>query len=201
VGLGGSGPRDPEPPRRPDVRLALFRAFVGGIGSGKSWAGSYDLIKRARPGRTYLVAAPTYGMLLDATFRSFEGLARQLGVALPDGIKRSAPPSIQLGTGAEVLFRSADDPERLRGPNLSGVWMDEASLMGVDAFNVLIGRLRRGGEQGWLTATFTPKGRLHWTYHTFATGRPDTAIFYARTAENPFLPPRFYDTVRRQSGR
>jgi predicted phage terminase large subunit-like protein len=76
--------------------------------------------------------------------------------------------------------------------------MDEASLMSVDVFNVLIGRLREGGEQGWLSATFTPKGRAHWTYNTFATNRADTAIFYARTRDNPFAPRQFDATLRAQ---
>jgi predicted phage terminase large subunit-like protein len=178
---------------------ALFRAFCGGIGSGKSWAGAYDLARRARDGRLYMVCAPTYAMLADATFRMFLQVAGEdLGIIDPGDVKRSAPPSIRLRTGAEVLFRSADEPDRLRGPNLSGVWLDEASLMPQDAFAVTIGRLREAGEQGWLSATFTPKGRQHWTHETFATGRPDTAIFRARTADNPFLPPRFYDTTRRQ---
>jgi predicted phage terminase large subunit-like protein len=176
----------------------LFRAFCGGIGSGKSWAGSYDLIRRAKPGRLYMVVAPTYSMLSDATFRMFLQLAQELGIVDPGDVKRSAPPSMRLRTGAEVLFRSADEPDRLRGPNLSGLWMDEASLMGVDAFTIGIGRLREGGEQGWLSATFTPKGRQHWTYETFATGRPDTALFHARTADNPFLPANFHDTIRQQ---
>jgi predicted phage terminase large subunit-like protein len=177
---------------------SLFRAFVGGVGSGKSWAGSYDLIRRARAGRLYMVVAPTYAMLADATFRSFLGVAGQLGVVNARDVKKSAPPSIKLRTGAEVLFRSADEPDRLRGPNLSGLWLDEASLMALDAFTVSIGRLREAGEQGWLTATFTPKGKGHWTFDTFATGRPDTAIFYARTRDNPFLPANFSETVRLQ---
>jgi phage terminase large subunit-like protein len=177
---------------------ATFRAFCGGIGSGKSWAGSYDLIRRAEAGRLYLIVAPTYSMLSDATFRSFLQLAEELGVVDPGQVKRSAPPSIRLRTGAEVLFRSGDDPERLRGPNLSGIWLDEASLLTEDAYCIAIGRLREAGRQGWLTATFTPKGRRHWTYETFATGRPDTALFVARTADNPFLPPGFDATVRHQ---
>jgi predicted phage terminase large subunit-like protein len=177
---------------------ALFRAFCGGIGSGKTWAGAYDLIRRAKPGRLYLVVAPTYSMLADATFRMFLWLAEELGIVDCGDVKRSAPPSIRLRTGAEVLFRSADEPDRLRGPNLSGVWLDEASLMPEDAYTVAIGRLREAGEQGWLTATFTPKGRQHWTYEVFATGRPDTAIFRARTAANPFLPENFQATVRAQ---
>jgi predicted phage terminase large subunit-like protein len=177
---------------------AIFRAFAGGIGSGKSWAGAYDLIRRAKPGRLYMVMAPTYSMLADATFRMFEGLARELGIVDGSEVKRSPPPSIRLRTGAEVLFRSADEPDRLRGPNLSGVWLDEASLMAEEAFTIAIGRLREAGEQGWLTATFTPKGKQHWTFETFATGRPNTAIFHARTADNPFLPPNFESTVRQQ---
>jgi predicted phage terminase large subunit-like protein len=177
---------------------AIFRAFCGGIGSGKSWAGSYDLIRRAKPARLYLVCAPTYSMLSDATFRMFLQLAQELGIVDAAEVKRSAPPSVRLRTGAEVLFRSADEPDRLRGPNLSGVWIDEASLTNPDAFAVLIGRLREAGEQGWLTATFTPKGRQHWTFETFATGRPNTAIYHARTADNPFLPAGFHETVRQQ---
>ncbi len=177
---------------------AFFRAFVGGIGSGKSWAGAYDMLRRAKPGRLYMVVAPTYPMLADASMRSFEDAALNLGACAPEDVKRSPPPSVTLRTGAEVLFRSADDPDRLRGPNLTGVWMDEASLMAQEAFNILIGRLRQGGEQGWLSATFTPKGRLHWTYETFATGRVNTALFHARTADNPFLPPSFQDTIAGQ---
>src|SRR5262249_22812996 len=156
-------------------------------GSGKSWAGAYDLIRRGKPDRLYMVVAPTYQMLLDSTFRSFLDLAQELGIADPEDVKKSAPPSVKLRTGAEVLFRSADEPERLRGPNLSGIWLDEASLMPQDVFAIAIGRLRQGGEQGWLTATFTPKGKQHWTYETFATGKPDTAIIRARTQDNPFV--------------
>lgn len=149
---------------------------------------------RAKPGRLYCVAAPTYTMLGDASFRScIEVASDYLGIlARP---KRSAPPSLSLTTGADIIFRSTEDPDKLRGPNLSGIWMDEASLMSEDAFTILIGRLREGGEQGWLTATFTPKGKLHWTYDTFGTRQPDTALFHASTFNNPFLPPKFYDTV------
>jgi predicted phage terminase large subunit-like protein len=177
---------------------SLFRSFVGGIGSGKSWCGSFDMICKAKAGRLYLVAAPTFGMLADSTFRSFLAVGQELGVIDHDKVNRSAPPSVRLRTGAEVLFRSADDPDRLRGPNLSGVWLDEASLMEQAAFDVAIGRLREGGEQGWLTATFTPKGRKHWTHEVFNTSRPDTAIFHSKTSDNPFLPEGFDATVRGQ---
>jgi len=105
---------------------------------------------------------------------------------------------VTLGNGAEVLFRSVDDPERARGPNLSGAWLDEASLMDAEAYSIIIACLREGGEQGWLSATFTPKGKGHWTYDVFGSQRPNSALFTARTVDNPFLPATFAETLRAQ---
>ena len=175
----------------------LWRAFCGGIGSGKSFIGALDMIRRMKPGRLYLVTAPTYPMLSDASFRSFIDIARNLEVVLPHDVKISPPPSIKLRNGAEVLFRSTDNPETLRGPNLSGWWMDEASLSKREAFDILIGRLRGGNEMGWGTATFTPKGKTHWTYKVFGRGSEDTELIHARTEENIFLPPEFVVNVRK----
>jgi hypothetical protein len=175
---------------------ALYRGFVGGRGSGKSWVGAYDLIRRARRGRTYLVGSPTGVLMGDTTFPTFKELAQGLGVW--GSAKLTPYPNVQLTTGATIRFRTAEDPEKMRGPNLSGAWLDEASLMDVGAFQIIIPALREAGEQGWLSATFTPKGQQHWTYATFGTGRPDSALFHARTRDNPFNPPGFEDTLRRQ---
>ncbi len=183
---------------------ALYRGFVGGIGSGKSWAGAYDLIRRAKKGRLYMAVGPTYPLLSDATIRTFLMIGHALGV-IPVGAVHRTPPSVKLSTGAEILFRSSDDPDRLRGPNLSGAWLDEASLMDAEVFDVMIGRLREQGEQGWLSATFTPKGLGHWTYEKFgkrdAQGKPlvpNTELFFAKTGDNPFNPAGFADTLREQ---
>ncbi len=164
--------------------------------SGKSWIGAYDLIRRAKPNRLYMVVAPTYIMLADSSLRSFLMHAENLGV-LAKPFNRSAF-NATLRNGAEVLFRSADNPDRLRGPNLTGIWMDEASLQPEEVYNILVGRLRQAGEVGWLSATFTPKGKVNWTYRVFGMGAPDTAIIHATTEDNPFLPERFEGTVRKQ---
>lgn len=176
----------------------MYRAFVGGISTGKSWVGAYDLIRRARRDRTYMVVGPTYTSLRDSSLKSFLTVAREIGVIDPSALKLGAPPELRLTTGATVLFRSADNPELLRGPNLSGVWLDEASLMPRLAYEVGIGRLREHGEQGWLSATFTPKGPSHWTYAIFKEGGADTELITARTADNPFNPPGFAARLRRE---
>jgi predicted phage terminase large subunit-like protein len=181
---------------------ALFRGFVGGRGAGKSWVGAYDLLRRAKPGRLYLVGAPTFPMLRDASWRSLHSLALKLRCLQK---LNNSEPSMKLGNGAEILGRSADNPERFRGPNLSGLWLDEASQVEQSAFDIGLACLREGGEQGWFSATFTPRGKQHWTYEVFgqtdAEGtplRPNTALFKARTKDNPFLPSEFYDNVKQQ---
>ena len=101
-------------PAQSDFRQAsaLYRGFVGGRGAGKSFVGAYDLIRRAERGKTYLVVGPTYTSLLDSSFRSFLGIARDLNVVDAGRLRKSAPPAVTLTTGAEILFRSGDDPEK-----------------------------------------------------------------------------------------
>jgi predicted phage terminase large subunit-like protein len=145
-----------------------------------------------------MVCAPDYTMLARATFRVFCQVASDLGLLSPSGVKRSAPPEVRLRNGAHVLFASTDDPQKLRGPSLSAIVLDEASLMHKDAWDVACGRLRERGEMGWLSACFTPKGRANWLTAKFAPGTPDTQLFTARTRDNPFAPANFDAIVRRQ---
>ncbi len=177
---------------------APYRGFVGGRGSGKTWIGALDMLLRAMSGpfpRLYAVYAPTYPMLHDSSWRALLDAGQRLRCV--KAINRSEL-RLTLGNDVEVICRSADDPERARGPNLSGAWLDEASLMKADAHSIIVASLREGGEQGWLSATFTPKGKSHWTYEVFGQGRPNTELFCCRTADNPFLPAGFADTVRAQ---
>ncbi len=191
---------------------AVFRGFVGGRGAGKSFVGSYDLLRRAKPNRLYMIVAPTYKLLKDASFRSFADHARKLRFLKKLNL---ADLRATLGNGAEIVFRSAENPDSLRGPNLSGCWMDEASYCAQAAYDVVIACLREAGEQGWLAATFTPKGKAHWTYKILGknieariknkeAGRiivpidNNVCLFTARTKDNPFLPPDFDNILRSQ---
>ena len=178
----------------------LYRGFVGGRGAGKSYIGGYDLIRRAMredgANRLYMVVSPTYNVLQDATMRTIYQIADELGVIKE---RWKQPPRLVLNNGSEIIFRSGEDPEKLRGPNLSGIWLDEASIMNEEVFNIAIATLREGGKAGWLTATFTPKGMMHWTYDVFGRGdRENTALFKSKTSENPFLPGEFVSAISKQ---
>lgn len=165
----------------------IRRGYVGGIGSGKSWVGAYDLLRRAKPNRLYMVLAPTYPMLRDATWRTLRTLAEELHFLRSEN---KTDNRLTLGNGAEILGRSADAPDRLRGPNLSGAWLDEASLMQEAVYDIILGRLREASEQGWVSATFTPRGKRHWTYRVFAEDKT-ALLVHSRTDQNPFIPQEF----------
>jgi predicted phage terminase large subunit-like protein len=134
-------------------------------------------------------------MMADSTLRGFKDECAKWHIGMT--LNRTDMVGT-LSTGAEILFRSADDPEKFRGPNLSGIWLDEASLMHKDAWPIVIAGLRQGGEMGWVSSTFTPKGKAHWTYQVFGTGQPHTEMFHAATNENPFINPLFEQVMRQQ---
>jgi len=166
---------------------ARFAAFIGGIGSGKTYAGcARALVECGREdGGLGLIVAPTYPMLRDATLRTFKDVASDAITDFHKGEMRAV-----VGN-AEVLFRSADDPERLRGPNLSWAYVDEAALCQPMTWPIVIGRLRESGRAGPAWITTTPKGR-NWVWKEFVEQQRDGyAVYRARTADNPYLSPRF----------
>lgn len=164
-----------------------YAAFIGGIGSGKSYAGAVKALVQEFPRPTLgIVVAPTFTMLRDATWRTALEVWRGL---ILDVIRHEMRMTLQ--TGAEVLFRSADDPERLRGPNAHWAWMDEGALCHGDTWPIIIGRLRAGGEVGRAWVTTTPRGP-NWVYRTFVEqAGDDTAVYRASTRSNPFVPEDF----------
>lgn len=174
-------------------------AMIGGRGSGKTWAGAYRILRWARPDGTYLVVAPTYTMLRDFAWPTLFRLARRLGLLTDVHASRMAMTIVTKGGGtALVLFRSADQPDRLRGLSVSGAWLDEASLMPQEVYEVVLFTLREAPE-AWLAATFTPKGRRHWTYEKFGRPGADCHTIHAPTWSNRFLPSDFVRAVRQEA--
>lgn len=169
-----------------------YTAAVCGIGGGKTRAGAAKLLMylSEHKGALAMVTAPTFPMLRDATLRTiYEVFPRPLIREMHTGDMR-----MELVNGSEILFRSTDDPDRLRGPNLAAIWMDEAAQSKAESFKVLQGRLRQTGYPHRLWITTTPKG-YNWLYQEFACQqRPDYSLHSWATRENPYLP----DTYVRQ---
>ena len=163
-----------------------FSAFIGGIGSGKSYAGCVKALMKAASRKTLImITAPTYPMLRDATLRTFMDIAEPA----IDTFNKSEM-SVLLKNGSEILFRSTDNPDRLRGPNLSAWFGDEAALYDKSVWLIMIGRLRADGGAGEAWLATTPKGR-NWLYER----QGEIAIFRAKTRDNPYLSDEFVSSL------
>jgi len=169
---------------------ARFSLYIGGVGAGKTFAGAARAITRMieQPGSLGLIGAPTFPMLRDATQRTFfDLLPRPLIQAYHKSEER-----LVLRNGAEVLFRSLDQPDRARGLNLAWFWLDEAPLCGYYAWQVLKARLRQAGHATAAWATGTPHGRDGFARDFELAPRRNHALFRASTYANAHhLPPDF----------
>lgn len=170
---------------------AKFRAFVGGIGSGKTFAGCIEVLRQPSGSRGMIVA-PTYRMLTDSTLETFRKIA---GPVVQDYNKSDM--TMKLINGAEILWRSADNPDSLRGPNLGWFWGDEFAMLPTDeTWDILIGRLRLLPSRGWVTTS--PRG-FNWLYHTFHN-REGYSLINCSSRSNSFLPDGFVASLEAKYG-
>jgi len=169
---------------------AKWRLFVAGIGSGKTHVGAYAVLDMP-PGSRGAIIAPTYSVLRDATLETFLEVAEPVVKSF-----NQSKMEMELTNGTEILWRSAENPENLRGPNLGWFWLDEASLMKEMVFDIMIGRLRRAPARGWVTTT--PKG-FDYLWRIWVKENEHNLDFHlirAATWENIFLPDGYVDSLR-----
>ncbi|WP_226040856.1 phage terminase large subunit [Natrinema sp. DC36] len=148
---------------------ARNHAFVSGLGAGKTAAGILRSVANAEqwnPGELGMIVAPTVPALKNAILP----VMREFGLldAWEYRGKGSEEPGIHTPSGSRIILESADNDrkiQRLRGPNLSWVWIDEAAAVSERAWEVLSGRLRVGQYRNAFVTT-TPKGK-NWVYERF----------------------------------
>jgi predicted phage terminase large subunit-like protein len=164
-----------------------FTAFVGGIGSGKTFAGALKVLTMPS-NSTGMVLAPTFPMLRTASLRAFLEIARPAG--LIESFNKSDYEMVLKGNRT-IYWRSADNPDRLRGPNLGWVWLDESAMMDEETWLIAIGRLRQSPGQAWMTST--PRGTRHWLYDLVK--KAHVSVTTATSASNLFNPDDFVSSV------
>ena len=172
---------------------SIYPAAVCGIGGGKTEGGAIKALLKCmeNPGILGMVTAPTFRMLEDATIRTLQKV-------IPDGLYtyHKGEMRMEFRNHSEILLRSTDDPERLRGPNLGFVWMDEAALSPRESFRILQGRIRQPGMPHQLWITTTPKG-FNWVYQEFGAMRRDGYNLHTwPTIANPYLPDYYAKQLR-----
>ena len=152
---------------------ALFSAFIGSRGSGKSGAGSQKAIKKISEGGSGAVLNPDFENFKTSTWPEFREWI-PWGMVVPKHRYMSEsswsphqPFNLVFMNGAKVICKGVKDPNSARGPNLNWIWIDEAQRdpMG-EAWKIAVPSVRVGeNPQSWVTAT--PAGKYHWMYDFF----------------------------------
>ena len=168
---------------------ARFRLFVGGRGSGKTRAGAVEAIRQPR-GTTGLVVAPTYPMLRLGAMETILKLTAKAGIVTA---WNKSEMELRLLGDRRIIFRSADNPDRLRGANAGWLWLDEVAMMDADIWPLSIATLREQPGRAWMSTT--PRGK-DWVYQLFAGNHKDYATIRSKTTDNVFLDDTFVATLK-----
>jgi hypothetical protein len=193
---------DPLPSqRRFHDSAARFKGFSGPIGSGKSQALCHEAIRLSylNAGRMGLLAAPTYGMLRDATQRALIEILESN--SLPFEFNKAENQIVMKDTRSKIVFRSLEEFERLRGTNLAWFGVDELTYSPEEAWLRLEGRLRDPKAARLCGfAVWTPKG-FDWVYQRFvANPVAGYEAIIAKPFENRHLLDKIPDFYERLKG-
>lgn len=174
-------------------------AFVGGIGSGKSFLGAlwaYTQMIRY-PKCIGLITAESYDQLMSATLPTLYKILDGCGQPYEyNGHRKEL-----IVNDTKTYCRSAETYDRQRGIEVGWWWADEAAYYKKDAFLTLSGRLR--DASGPLRAMYssTPKGH-NWLYDYFHPNGELNSNQYsfvrAASRTNRHLPDGYLDSLRSQ---
>lgn len=190
----------------PDQKLRRFRHLVAGRRGGKTLSAAWEVLFYALHPEEFRADAnvpggnrPLWIWALAKDFQAgrpalltFIEVCNAAGLVKDKDYKynRSARTFEFAESGTLVEFKSADDPQSLRGAGLDILWIDEAAFLpNRDAWDVV--RSALGDRQGLLITTTTP-WQENWFYQEFfageALGDPTQFRVEYTSIDNPYYP-------------
>ena len=178
-------------------------SYIGGFGSGKSWALAAKLIFLGlrNPGQTIMACEPTFPMIRTVLIPALDAALEQWEIEYTFRASPQPEYRLELPTGPiTILCQSAENYQRIRGQNLAAAVWDEADTSPVDtaqkAGEMLLARMRTGNVNQLAIAS-TPEG-YRYCYRTFIENEgPDKRLIRVKTRDNPHLPAEFIPSLER----
>src|ERR1017187_5487307 len=147
------------PPATFTSGVARTWLLLAGRGYGKTRSGAEWLADQAKknPKSYWAVVAPTKEDLEDICFEGESGLLQALGIDRDDDRYNKSKTLVRLDNGAIINSYSAETPNKVRGPNLWGTWLEEiAQWPKREMWDNLFPAIRRGLAQTVITSTPAP---------------------------------------------
>jgi PBSX family phage terminase large subunit len=147
------------------------------------------------PTDNFLIVAPTYKILQQATLPAYLNIMRGFGTY------SKADNVFKIDGGGTVYCRTGTDPESIIGiTNVRHIWGDEAGLYSLYFWENI--RARAAFKEAPITLTTSPY-TLNWIFKEIIrpkmkdkNARPDVDLFQAASWENPFMPMSVIEEAR-----
>ena len=177
---------------------ARFRLAAMGTRAGKTHTAVNEAIRLATDPKyaaRFGLPCPNMGFIVGRQYKQV-GIVRDIFFNPsylpeefnPPGSFRKDELLLEMPNGSRIWFRSADDPDSLRGQKLHWFIMDEAAFMSEMAWHIL--RERIADSRGIGMFTTTPRGR-NWLFRNVAEkalkGHKDYSIVQASFFDNPMI--------------
>jgi len=150
---------------------ARYLGFIGGIGSGKTAAGSVKAVQKISQGEDGIIVAPDFPQLSRSTwpeFMKWAPMSRCTNAHLDHPYTQKKIITFDInGRDVTIFYGGIEKEQGWAGPNVNWCWFDEGGRKKTrKAFDVLAARIRVGASpQMWITTT--PSGVNHWLYEVF----------------------------------
>lgn len=177
--------------------------MLAGRGAGKTRTAAETLRDWAwdEPETRWLVSAPTYADLEGTCYEGESGLMAVIPREMIAKYKKDPRPTIELTNGSLIIGISAENPERFRGPQFHGGWLDELAAWQYlqDAWDMIQFGMRLGKRVRLICST-TPKPKPLIRELLKAEGK-DVVVTKASTYANAHnLAPKFKEKVLSYEG-
>ena len=176
--------------------------LVAGYGAGKSQAAVARIAIRAcqYPKLSFGFVEPTFDLVRLIAWPRFTELLNNWGV---DHTLNKAEAILRLENDAQIIFRSADNPERMVGFEIADGVVDEIDTLrtdqAADVWTKMLARCRQkkpGGGKNSLGAVSTPEGFKFFYERFHKSPGPGYVLFRAPTSSNPYLPDNYIDQLK-----
>ena len=174
-----------------------YLIIYGASGSGKSYTmAQFLVVNNLLQGHQYrtLITRKTWPSLRESAYRLIKEFLDRIGIEYQENKQEHV---IKFNRN-EFIFRSIDDPHKLKSTEFNYVWMEEATEFTEQDFQFLDINARRYNVEGLnqIFMTFNPI-KTSWVYEHFWERRliDNTAILNTKYEINPFLDKRSIEAI------
>lgn len=176
---------------------ARIRAAISGVRGGKTYVGVTAMANDLQHiyNKDVMIAAPSYKMLESVSKHEFLKIYQDN----IDWKRKNERDRIYYDyNNNRIFFRSADDPDSIRGIGIDRALLDEASYMKEDFFDITLQRV--ADREGTIYITTTPRGN-NWLRKKVWARRNDPDVFCInwRSVDNPKFPLAEWERLKKIS--